>query len=53
MLRSGQVLPLEGPAELRLEDGTVLRVGMALSPDLPLGYHELRVLDGGPPSTSS
>jgi hypothetical protein len=53
MLRSGQVLSLEGSAELRLEDGTVLQVGMALSPALPLRYHELRVLDGGPLSTSS
>jgi 4-alpha-glucanotransferase len=46
VLRSGQTLPLEGPAELRLEDGTVLRVDVALPPDLPLGYHELRALAG-------
>jgi 4-alpha-glucanotransferase len=47
VLRSGQTLPLETPAELRLEDGTVLRVDATLPPDLPLGYHELRAPDGG------
>jgi 4-alpha-glucanotransferase len=47
VLRPGQALPLEKPAELRLEDGTALRVDAALPPDLPLGYHELRSLDGG------
>ena len=47
VLRPGQALPLEKPAELRLEDGTALRVDAALPPDLPLGYHELRALDGG------
>ena len=47
VLRPGQALPLEQPAELRLEDGTALRVDAALPPDLPLGYHELRPLDGG------
>ena len=47
VLRPGQVLPLEQPAELRLEDGTAWRVDAALPPDLPLGYHELRALDGG------
>lgn len=39
----------DGPAELRLEDGTVLRVNDALPPDLPYGYHELRPLNGGAP----
>jgi 4-alpha-glucanotransferase len=47
VLRPGQALPLEQPAELRLEDGTALRVDAALPPDLPLGYHELCALDGG------
>ena len=47
VLRPGQALPLDKPAELRLEDGTALRVDAALPPDLPLGYHELRALDGG------
>jgi 4-alpha-glucanotransferase len=39
----------QGPAELTLEDGTVLRVNDALPPDLPYGYHVLHRLDGGPP----
>jgi 4-alpha-glucanotransferase len=44
--RRGQPLPaVEGPAELALEDGTVLRVDGGIPPDLPLGYHELRPLD--------
>jgi 4-alpha-glucanotransferase len=47
VLRSGQILPLEKPAELRLEDGTMLRVDVSLPADLPLGYHELCALDGG------
>jgi 4-alpha-glucanotransferase len=47
VLRSGQTLPLEKPAELRLEDGTTLRVEGSLPADLPLGYHELCALDGG------
>jgi 4-alpha-glucanotransferase len=36
-----------GPADLTLEDGPTLRVGEALPPDLPCGYHDLRPLDGG------
>jgi 4-alpha-glucanotransferase len=47
VLRSGQTMPLEKPAELRLEDGTVVRVDVSLPADLPLGYHELCALDGG------
>jgi 4-alpha-glucanotransferase len=46
VLRPKQVTPLEGPAELTLEDGTVLQIEAALPPDLPLGYHTLRPLDG-------
>ena len=41
-------MPLDRPAELRLEDGTALQVNTALPPDLPLGYHDLFPLDGGP-----
>jgi 4-alpha-glucanotransferase len=36
---------LRGPAEVTLEDGSVLRVETSLPPDLPLGYHRLRSLD--------
>ena len=43
VVRPHQVLPLTGPAELTLEEGTVLQVEAAL----PLGYHTLRPLDGG------
>jgi 4-alpha-glucanotransferase len=46
VLPLGQVLPLHGEAELTLEDGTTLRVDASLPPDLPLGYHKLRALDG-------
>jgi 4-alpha-glucanotransferase len=47
--RQGQPPPaLGGAAELALEDGTVLRVDGSLPPDLPLGYHEVRPLDGRP-----
>jgi 4-alpha-glucanotransferase len=42
-----RVTLIEGPAELTLEDGTVLQLEAALPPDLPLGYHTLRPLDGG------
>ena len=42
----GEQLVLASPAELRLEDGTTLRVDGQLPPDLPLGYHELQPLDG-------
>jgi 4-alpha-glucanotransferase len=47
VLRPRQETSLQGPAELKLEDGTVLRVNTTLPPDLPLGYHELLPLDGG------
>ena len=45
MLRAGQTRALSGPAELTLEDGTLLRVERALPAALPLGYHTLRVSD--------
>jgi 4-alpha-glucanotransferase len=48
VLRLGQAVPLDGPAELRLEDSTVLQLNTALPPDLPLGYHDLHPLNGGP-----
>jgi 4-alpha-glucanotransferase len=48
VLRPGQVLPLQAAAELMLEDGTALRVGASLPPDLPLGYHQVSTLDGKP-----
>ncbi len=47
--RRGQPVPLlEAGVELALEDGAVLRVddALPLPPDLPIGYHELRPLDG-------
>jgi 4-alpha-glucanotransferase len=46
VIRLDQTLPLTGPTDLLLENNTVLRVDAALPPDLPLGYHELRPLDG-------
>lgn len=47
-VRPGGAESLTGPCDLRLEDGTTL-VGIgALPPDLPLGYHDLQPLDGGP-----
>ena len=47
VVRPTQVTPLGGPAEVTLEDGTVLQLEAALPPDLPFGYHTLRPLDGG------
>lgn len=45
---AGAAEPLLGPCELRLEDGETRRAEGALPPDLPIGYHELHPLDGGP-----
>ena len=45
---AGRVEFLRGPADITLEDGTLLRSVEALPPDLPPGYHDLRPLDGGP-----
>lgn len=42
VLRPGAAVPLRGPVELTLEDGTVLPVTGRLPPDLPFGYHSLR-----------
>lgn len=44
----GQFSPLAAPAELTLEDGTVLQLADALPPDLPLGYHRLQLEDDRP-----
>jgi 4-alpha-glucanotransferase len=44
VVRPDQHTPLPEPAELSLEDGTVLRVETALPADLPFGYHELHLL---------
>lgn len=46
--RAGHAEFLRTPADIVLEEGTVLRGVDALPPDLPLGYHELCPLDGGP-----
>jgi 4-alpha-glucanotransferase len=47
-IRAGSTHFLHSPADLHLEDGTVLRAEEALPPDLPVGYHDLHPLDGGP-----
>jgi 4-alpha-glucanotransferase len=45
---AGQPRRLLGPCELVLEDGTSLGTVDHLPPDLPLGYHDLVPIDGGP-----
>jgi hypothetical protein len=40
VVRPKRVTPIEGPAELTLEDGMVLQLEAAL-PGSPLGYHTL------------
>ena len=48
--RQGAPFPvIAGPAELRLEDGTILGVDRGWPPDLPLGYHEIVPIDVGRP----
>jgi 4-alpha-glucanotransferase len=47
-VRAGHPEFLHSPADITLEEGTVLRGVEVLPPDLPLGYHELAPLDGGP-----
>lgn len=42
----GRSMPVPGPGELVLEDGTTLQVERALPADLPMGYHALRLRDG-------
>jgi 4-alpha-glucanotransferase len=48
IVRAGAAEPLLGPCDLNLEDGTSLGTVTALPPDLPIGYHDLRPVDGGP-----
>jgi 4-alpha-glucanotransferase len=48
VVRAGAAEPLLGPCELVLEDGAEVRADGSLPPDLPIGYHDLRPLDGGP-----
>ena len=47
-VRAGHPEFLQAPADIALEEGTVLRGVDVLPPDLPLGYHELLPHDGGP-----
>jgi 4-alpha-glucanotransferase len=46
-VRYGTAPRIERPAELVLEDGTQVKAGNRLPPDLPLGYHDLHPDDGG------
>jgi 4-alpha-glucanotransferase len=48
VVRAGVAEPLPEPCELVLEDGSEVRAADALPPDLPVGYHDLRRLDGRP-----
>lgn len=45
VIRAGERAPVPLPADLTLEDGTVLRLAKELPPDLPLGYHVLQALN--------
>jgi 4-alpha-glucanotransferase len=45
---AGSAPGLQGPCDLRLEDGSVLEGLHQLPPDLPIGYHDLLPLDGYP-----
>src|SRR3954447_5187399 len=47
-VRAGHAEFLQTPADIVLEEGTVLRSVDALPPDLPIGYHDLVPHDGGP-----
>jgi 4-alpha-glucanotransferase len=44
----GQPLPWEGPAEVRLEDGTTLKLTGGAPSDLPLGIHQASPVQGEP-----
>lgn len=50
-VRAGDAAPLAGPGSIRLEDGSETGPVTALPPDLPLGYHDLAPVDGGPPTS--
>lgn len=45
VIRAGTSVPIPGPVQIRLEDGTVLALDHGLPPDLPLGYHEILPVD--------
>jgi 4-alpha-glucanotransferase len=47
-VRAGHAELLPTPADITLEEGTVLHGVEALPPDLPIGYHDLRPRSGGP-----
>jgi 4-alpha-glucanotransferase len=47
-VQQGTSPELLGPAALLLDDGTTIDATGALPPDLPLGYHDLVPVDGGP-----
>ena len=55
IVRPGQAVSLPSPANLVLEDGTVLAVATATPPDLPLGYHriEANAARGGAPEITN
>lgn len=48
VVQAGEQAALADPCELLLEDGATVRVDARLPPDLPIGYHDLRPLRGGP-----
>src|SRR5260370_26451805 len=50
VIRQGASKELDGPAELTLEDGAVLRVRDRLPGDLPTGYPPLRRPDPDQPT---
>jgi 4-alpha-glucanotransferase len=47
-VRAGRLEYLQGACDLVLEDGTELPSTDVLPPDVPIGYHRLVPLDGGP-----
>ena len=47
VMSEGAADEIDGPAELTLEDGAILRVTDRLPHDLPLGYHRLRRMSDG------
>ncbi len=46
VVHRGETARVEAPAELRLEDGGMVRVAGAFPRQVPFGYHELHPLDG-------
>lgn len=47
-VQQGATPGLWGPCTIRLEDGAELGPVRSLPPDLPIGYHDLVPVDGGP-----